>query len=264
MIKPSVFFVLILCISGYQLLNSWHRYHYELRRSSGYHTFLKSATAGLVLFSAISLLYLLSGLLAEQYGLSVTIGEWALNKVFPSTDFDATEGTLFEVAIWMIIVSYFFQKLMYATDDDRNKLFMGKFANDPESPEYTRLFFRSLEFGLPILFTMSDRKVYIGYVVEVHAKEFNDIDILPIFSGYRDKDELTLKQVTPYKDVLDDLENEAEEQVDFERFTVTLPIREINYAHLHDFHYYEKFKEKEKQYKKSEDEKQAEIDIDAL
>ncbi|EGQ9275679.1 hypothetical protein M5238_004664 [Vibrio vulnificus] len=248
MIKPSVLFVLVLCISGYQLLTKLHSYHYDLKRSSGYHTFLKSATAGLVLFVFFALLYAIACAFADHYGFSVSVGEWLLNKSFPSHEFSQTEGHLLEIAVWMLLLSYSLPKFVYRSDNERAEMFTNKFAKDPQSPEYTQLFFRSVEFGLPILFTMSDRKVYIGYVIEIYADDFNDINIVPIFSGYRDKDTLKLVPVTPYRDVIQDIEHTEEEQVNLEMFAVTLPIREINHAHLHDFSYYERFKERESHY----------------
>lgn len=130
--------------------------------------------------------------------------------------------------------------------DEQYNCFLEEFAQDGESPEFTQLFFRSYEYGLPILFTMSDGKVYIGYVTEIYATPFNDIHIIPIISGYRDKSNLKLMPVTPYRDIIHDVENSDVEVLDFEAFTVSLPLREIVYAHLHDFEKYEKFKEAEK------------------
>lgn len=59
--------------------------------------------------------------------------------------------------------------------------------------------------------------------------------------------------VTPYQDIIHDVENDNEKELDFEAFTVTLPLREIVYAHLHDFEKYEDFKKAEKQLDYSED-----------
>ncbi|HBC3454430.1 TPA: hypothetical protein KDY47_003283 [Vibrio parahaemolyticus] len=251
MIKPSVLFVLVMCISGYQLLTRLHSHHYDLKRSNGYHTFLKSATAGLVLFVFFGVLYAIGGSLAERYSFSVPVGEWFLKKAFPSTNFDETEGHLLEIAALMILLSFSIPKFIYPSENDRRVMFTNKFARDPLSPEYTQLFWRSMQCGLPILFTMSDRKVYIGYVIEIHADDFNDVNIVPIFSGYRDKDTLKLVPVTPYRDVIQDIEHTEEEEVDLETFAVTLPIREINHAHLHDFGYYDRFKERESQYEQA-------------
>lgn len=240
-----------MCISGYQLLTRLHSHHYDLKRSNGYHTFLKSATAGLVLFVFFGVLYAIGGSLADRYSFSVPIGEWFLKKAFPSTNFDETEGHLLEIAALMILLSFSIPKFIYPSENDRRVMFTNKFARDPLSPEYTQLFWRSMQCGLPILFTMSDRKVYIGYVIEIHADDFNDVNIVPIFSGYRDKDTLKLVPVTPYRDVIQDIEHTEEEEVDLETFAVTLPIREINHAHLHDFGYYERFKERENQYEQA-------------
>ncbi|HHX8390724.1 MULTISPECIES: hypothetical protein [Vibrio harveyi group] len=251
MIKPSVLFVLVLCISGYQLLNNLHSHHYDLKRSSGYHTFLKSAAAGLVLFVFFGFLYAIAGEFADRFSFSVRVGEWFLSKIFPSNEFSPTEGNLLEIASWMLLLSYTIPKFIYRSDIERARLFRDYFASEPLSPEYTQLFFRSVEYGLPILFTMSDRKVYIGYVIEIHAEDFNDVNIVPIFSGYRDKDKLKLIPVTPYRDVIQDLEHIEKEEIDLETFAVTLPIREINHAHLHDFSYYERFKERESQYEQA-------------
>ncbi|MCG6267994.1 hypothetical protein [Vibrio furnissii] len=119
---------------------------------------------------------------------------------------------------------------------------LDEYEVDPENSEFTELFFRSLSFGLPILFTMSDRKVFIGYITSVNYFDFNDIHISPILSGYRHKDNLKLELVTPYQDVLESL---VDEEVDDEVFTVTLPLREIVHAHLYDFEYQDYFNLKE-------------------
>ncbi|MCR9664497.1 hypothetical protein [Vibrio parahaemolyticus] len=74
--------------------------------------------------------------------------------------------------------------------------------------------------------------------------DFNDIHIRPILSGYRDKTDLTLKLVTPYKDVFDSLKKD-DDGFDEDAFTVTLPLREILHAHLYDFEYQKDFDLKE-------------------
>ncbi|GLO63830.1 hypothetical protein MACH09_43380 [Vibrio sp. MACH09] len=250
MIKPSVLFVLILCIAGYQLLTKLHSHHYDLKRSNGYHTFLKSAAAGLILFFLVSVIYAIGGHFSNMYHIKINIGEWFLVKVFPATKFSSTDGTLLEIAVWMLSISYLVPKAIYKSESEKREMYIHKFSKDPESPEFTQLFFRSLEFGLPILFTLSDRKVYIGYVIEVHASDFNDIHIVPIFSGYRERDSLELVPITPYRDVILDIEDTTQETINLEMFAVTLPLREIVHAHLHDFSYYERFKEKEDLYSK--------------
>ncbi|MGF1717851.1 hypothetical protein L4D08_23605, partial [Photobacterium chitinilyticum] len=171
MLKPSILFILILCISGYQLLDKIHHQRYKLKRSSGYHTFFKSATVGILLFLATSVLFAITHKLSEipYVGFELPIGFWFLESLFPDSDITRWEGTLCEIGIIMLVASRFSTKFLYADENKKVEYYMNSFQQDPESPEFTRLFFMSLEYGLPILFTMSDRKVYIGYLMEVHA-----------------------------------------------------------------------------------------------
>jgi len=73
------------------------------------------------------------------------------------------------------------------------------------------LFFKSyVEDGFFIMFTMEDRKVYIGRVVslgEPNESEGLDqeITITPYASGYRNKDDLRLEITTKYTEVSSDI-----------------------------------------------------------
>lgn len=247
MIKPSVVFILILCIAGYNFLSKIPEYNLKLQRSNGYHTFLLSAGGGLLLFAVSCVLYVICFKLANFVGVYPSLGKYLLLDIF-LCDATKAEIALFDISSFSLLFSFLIPRYYWGNKTERRMRQLVHFSGDSESPEFTQLFFRSLRFGVPILFTMSDRKVYIGYITEVHATKFNDVIILPIFSGYRTKDELRLVPVTPYQAVLDDIENEAEKEIDFDIFAVALPLREIVYAHLHDFKYYEKFKEKENEF----------------
>ncbi len=247
--KPtSLLFILILCVAGYHLLNKIHRSHYGLKRSNGYHTFLTSMAAGLLVCGVAVLIYAIFDILLCSLGKYWSLGNIVLNDILK---FDADQKTiaLFDVSAITVFICGAFPVFLYKFSlDHQFECFLEEFAQDGESPEFTQLFFRSFQFGLPILFTMSDRKIYIGYVTEIYAKPFNDVHIIPLISGYRDNATHKLVPVTPYQDIINDVENEKTEDVDFEKFTVTLPLREIVYAHLHDFEKYQQFKEAEKDF----------------
>lgn len=249
----SIFFVLIICIAGYYLLNNIHRTHYSLKRSNGYHTFLSSATAGIAIYGCSIAVYAVADCLFDLFNWHFSLGDIVLNKILR---FDATNKstTLFDVCAITVVICVVYPLYLYKFKPENKRLdFLEEFAQDGESPEFTQLFFRSYEFGLPILFTMSDRKIYIGYVTEIHSKPFNDVHIIPIVSGYRHSTDLKLIPVTPYQDIIHDVENDEKKELDFEAFTVTLPLREIVYAHLHDFEKYEDFKKAEKRLDYSQD-----------
>lgn len=248
MIKPSVLFVLILCIAGYIFAQGFHKTHYQLKRSNGYHTFLISAAIGLFLFAVATFVYMFGMVTTEWVDWRISIGSYVLLDVFQS-DISASEVVLFDVSIIALFLSWILPWLFYLPKGRKFSAFLYEFSEDAESPEFTQLLFQSHMHGLPILFTMSDRKIYIGYIYKINTKNFNIINILPYFSGYRDKDTLELHKVTPYHSVIEDIENSGENEVDFERFTIALPLREIVHAHLHDFRYEGHFKEKEEEHK---------------
>ncbi|KJY88448.1 hypothetical protein TW84_15140 [Vibrio neptunius] len=251
MIKPSILFVLILCISGYVFAQQWHKTHYQLKRSNGYHTFLMSAAIGLFLFAIGTIVYAIGIWLGKLTGLHFSVGELVLIGVFRSES-THTEFALFDISIIALILSRLLPKLYYINEERKFSKFMFEFSMDSESPEFTQLFFKSHYHELPILFTMSDRKVYIGYIYEIQTGHFNDIYIVPYLSGYRDRDTLELHKITPYHAVMEDIENEQEDSVELDKFTIALPLREIVHAHLHDFRYEERFREKEEEHKEPE------------
>lgn len=247
--KPtSLLFILVLCVAGYHILNKIHRSHYSLKRSNGYHTFLVSMSAGLLMCGLSVIVYAIFDKILCSYNYYFSVGDLILNGVLKFNS-EAKDIAIFDVCIITIIMCVTFPLCLYKFSlDQQYYCFLEEFAQDGESPEFTQLFFRSFQFGLPILFTMSDRKIYIGYVTEIYAKPFNDIHIIPLISGYRDSVTHKLVPVTPYQDIIHDVENDKSEDVDFEAFTVTLPLREIVYAHLHDFEKYQKFKDAEKNF----------------
>ncbi len=174
-----------------------------------------------------------------------SLGDIVLNTILMQ-DTNPSNIALFDISAITILLSVTIPVMLYKFDlTYQYYCFLEEFAQDGESPEYTQLFFRSYEYGLPILFTLSDNKVYIGYVTEIHARPFNDVYIIPIVSGYRESTTHKLKLVTPYKAIIEDVENDECNELDFEAFTVALPLREIVHAHLHDFEKYDDFRKAE-------------------
>ncbi|WP_019615512.1 hypothetical protein [Psychromonas ossibalaenae] len=244
----SIFIVFILCLAGYIYLSSRPSDRHRFARTTGYHTFLKSAGVGLALTGIATLFYVLFDFLLSTQHWYFSLGDWFLNTLLLSKSNHANI-VLFDISSIALLISIILAALPHIlfSGDDLSDGFVEFFALDSESSEYAQLLFHSYQYGLPILFTLSDRKTYIGYPLEIHAKEFNDIHIVPLFSGYRDEKTLSLNLITPYRDILDDVDNVKEEELDFRAFSVCLPVREIVYAHLHDFSYHEKFKKKEQE-----------------
>lgn len=248
MLKPvSLLLILSLCCSGYIFLLALPQSRYTIIRSSGYHTFLKSVIAGSLLFILSCLIYLIFELILNFLSITFSASNFLFNKIFPLM-FNENSIILSDISLISFLLAgstYFFYQNLAAKYF--YSLTLKYFSQSTGSPEFTDLFFRSARVGLPILFTMSDRKVFIGYISTLKCEDYNDIEIIPMYSGYRDKDSLEVKLITPYLDILEEIEEEA---IEDDIFCVSLPLREIVHAHLYDFSYQDDFRQRESDYQK--------------
>jgi len=251
MVKPtSAWLILILCVAGYVLFNALPHTKYKLKRTNGYHTFLYSAGGGLLLLIVSGVLFSIGVLLSNWVPYQISLGNLFLNGVL-KCDASYSTTALFDMATTSLVLARLIPVFIIGVrTESQFKTYTEYWYSDPESPEFTKLFFKSLEFGRPILFTMSDSKVYIGYVYEIYAGDFNDILVLPYYSGYRDKDTRELVLVTPYKKIITDVMDRNKNELDFETFLISLPIRDIRHAHLHDFEYQKAFNIEEEKIKR--------------
>jgi hypothetical protein len=128
--------------------------------------------------------------------------------------------------------------------------------NVRHSPEESLLVYAA-SARFPLVVTLSSRKVYIG-VLTMPALENGSIEyieLLPIISGYRDKDELTLHLTTNYHDhyarrgLLSDIPM-SPTSLTINSFRVVIPAKEIESMSLFDRETYNDFKVQEEQDKK--------------
>ena len=314
MIKPTILFLLILGISGYLFLDGLSKHHFKLKRTNGYHTFFKSTAYGLFLYVIASLLHFFFIEAGLALGVEFNFGYWALTNSVVSEPSRA-EVALCNISFISLILGYITPKLRgvffslelntivfrwiesngYAIScykkfcTFRQKLKQNKeselrheFLSDVESPEFSRLIAKASDLSLPILFTMSDRKVYVGYPYEITGGALiNDLLVVPLVSGYRCSKTNKLHIVTRYIDIVQEIkeieEKEfkemlisegrfTEEDIDlmfeqypnlstsphdidnieeFVPYLVSLPYREIVHAHIHNLDQFEMFKQKE-------------------
>lgn len=275
MIKPTVLLLFVLGISGYSILTSLHKTHFSLHRSNGYHTFFKSTSVGLIVFLFSAGLYYLAVFIGNYFNLHYDFGRWFLESVLMLKNVEDSTVALFDISLTSLCLGVAIPFIYYLFKD-KTSLYVEEFLTDADSPDFSRLFGHSIKAGLPILFTMSDRKVYIGYIYEVQAKvHTSDVYILPVVSGYRDEKTLSLKKVTPYEELINSLNGEQKEEVkqqlimqglsekdadeyaekalerydQWGKFIIALPLREVKHAHLHDFTHEQEFKLEERKLK---------------
>ncbi|MEZ9060100.1 hypothetical protein [Vibrio pelagius] len=199
----------------------------------------------MLIFLRALFIYCVAKLLFDAIGCYPSVAKFVLVDIL-NTKAAHVDILTVDIALIASLLAYATPRVVYrfSQAEFNNQLF-GWFAQDKGAPEFNQLFYKSLESGLPILFTMSDRKVFIGYITEMHPADFNDIQIVPLYSGFRCKTTLELNLVTPYVEIIQDIENENTQDVELDEFLVTLPIREIVHAHLFNFEYVEPFEKLE-------------------
>jgi len=238
MIKPTVIFILVITIAGHLFCNRTYFTITDYKKSQGYHTFLLAASWGLGLFCLSYITVSLSGLC--DWGL--LLGRWFksfLEILLPELSDSSSSINLVAVYLVTLFLAYLIPKAIKKTAG-RNRLFetWEAAAKKDSTPEFSSIMFSSWKKGLPIAFTLSNSKVYIGYVVEAGI-DTNDLNILPLVSGYKDDDKKDLIYLIDYKPVIAKIQKH--EGKDISQFLISIPHREIVHANLHNFDYKKHF-----------------------
>lgn len=253
MVKPTILIILLISIVGFIFCKNCYFTSPKFNKSNGYHTFLNSASygSGIFIISFLGYWYFqpkledaffigfLSKCLLEIFrdlAPSIHTPLWFLNFI---------QVSIVALALSFILPFLFLLIAMLITWSTPMEVRRGAFkkiSETDDTPEFSTIYFTSNEKGHPIAFTLSNRKVYVGYAVH-GAKHLNDIMILPFKSGYRCDDELRLELITDYEPIFEYIMNS--EDLDVGKFLVSIPIREIVHASLHDFGYKELFKKHE-------------------
>lgn len=244
MIKPTVLLILLMSVVGYIFCKNCHLTTIKFSKSNGYHTFLSSAGFGGGIFIFSSIIFWISICWSDAgfwsipitYILSEVSHDILPNMYIPIWCLHFTQISIIALLLTLTLPKFLMTlavKLTKQSKSDVKRAAFKKIANTDESPEFTSICFKSWEHGLPVAFTMSNKKVYIGIIAE-GAGHLNDIIIIPLKSGYRCEAELRLEIVTHYEPVFREIESNLSNDK-FDKFYITLPIREIIHANLHDF-----------------------------
>lgn len=283
MIKLLSLLILGITISGYIFVSRFHLTKLIITKESGQHLFYRSIANGVTLWVISFALFVLFWPITskatwiwdfsfwfaatdELDTLNFRLGIITLNSIvlaffLPNLAFSIAKKILNKSAIapsriWRINQMLIKSKKAGSSKDkkkwesllndmlssDVHMLVLRRIAPLDLSSEFSGLFIRSADTGFPIAFTLSNRKVYIGYIPELPLGHVNDITIIPLISGYRREADMSLEYVTPYNMVDEVMDNEN-------KFQITLPIREVLHANLHDVELAKKFKSVENKFK---------------
>ncbi|MGO2335542.1 hypothetical protein [Providencia sp.] len=254
----TIIFVIVL-ISGYLYVNTAISSKYIFKRSAGWDAYFFVAVWGVcftvvawLLCSALSLFgtfrYLYNILLSNGYIDSETI-----NRMFPLSLSDKLKFADLKFAIFGLVSLFlafsagYLQRWWVNRDEDRMIDALARAVNN--DPLESMLIEASVR-SFPVILTLSSRKIYVGLIscpkFEHGKAEY--LQLLPLLSGYRDKDDLTVTITTNYRRHYIDsgiANGLGDTQLSLSDFRTLIPKEEVEGISFFDANTYSNFKEKE-------------------
>lgn len=213
--------IFLALVVGFHACHIHPIHYYKLHRYAGQYLYLKSAELGARCFLIASFIMFIGyhygpttiPFLEARINIPVEISHHLVEigiseKQAKTQGWAVTLGlTMFLSAYLLKICSQMFLSLRFWTRGTKLHV-IGEILRD--SPLDSLLFTLSLSKGKYVMLSMSDRKVYVGTVVSMGEPTETsgmdqDILIIPVLSGWRDKDTLKVCFSTFYADANKDL-----------------------------------------------------------
>lgn len=238
--------LLLPLVGGFIFSSSFNPTRYLASREEGHRLYFRAAFFGLGLFVVV--VFLRQWLKADFEFYRALEGK--LRALLAGYLKDAEKPYAFDltiVAVESVLISWPLAKLC--------NFFYWKgpaLARAIKHDDFEQLLNEAVSRTLPIALSMSSRKVYVGFVMQTFdpAHDRKWIKILPLVSGYRDKDNLQIQFVTNYHDAygrVDPAQPDARlagplRHLAPKDFGIVLPVDNIESANLFDLEAYKRFK----------------------
>ena len=219
---------LIPTLAGYWFLTHLYLKRYNLLRESGYHVFFQAALAGGVLV-----------VLARAIVLSLNYCFPQVNEIWKPYALFPYSGTAALSIILGFVLPLIGNRIFTKEESAR------KTARD-SGDLIELLIAESIEKSELIEVSLRTGKSYIGFALEsgMTRRGEADIALIPVASGYRNKDTQKLEITNHYAPVIQDFldrENSSQPDLVHEDFQIVLPISEIVSVRIFFFEVYESF-----------------------
>lgn len=209
-----------ILISGFSVCNHNPYYFYRLHRYEGQYLYLKSALLGMGCLFVATFVYLgLNFFLPPKiFGIPVDVISFLNSLIDAAVDLPKESS---KELSWVLLLSVFTQGIgwlwiafsfWHIKKKDKNLekskiILMSTILSD--SP-LDNLLLESYINESPLMLTLNDRKVYVGIVSSLGEPNENEgmdqeISLIPLMSGYRDKDNFHVSFNTDYKIIAKDL-----------------------------------------------------------
>ena len=220
---------LVPVLGGYLFLTRLHYTRYGVLRKSGYHLFFQSAIAGGVLVVTARLTVVVLNIRFPQIG--------PLWKSYVPFDYSGTVA----LSVLLGFMIPYVANLLYGKEKAERR------AAQESGALMELIISESLDRQKPVELTLKNRKSYIGFALgrKIAAVGESDISLIPIKSGYRDKDThelvLTTDYISTIRRCLDD--KSMIPDLRFEDFRIVIPMSEIGSVRIFHPEVYERFQQ---------------------
>lgn len=240
----------VVLVSGYLFVINALPTRYKFKRSEGWSAYFFVAAWGVFFFILGWVFCSLMGIsgLTGKLALLIGLSKEKLANLTPLSGNDAHVKQELKIALWIVIsigvafISGLLVRLCYLPHSKKFKAIARAATNSP----LEELLIESVSTVFPVIVTLKSKKVYVGWVrypVLEHGK-IEYLSLIPLMSGYRDKDKLTVKMTTNYwKHYNDTGIVNGRSDLTIDNFRVVLPISDIENISLFDFNTYKKFQD---------------------
>ena len=213
--------LLLPLLGGFLFLHLSHVFRFNAQRYDGNRLILASAAAG-------AFLLLLGRAVVLLFGSIPLFGAWAGRVWYEIAPFPHSDSCAMACVLGPVLAVVIVNR-MYDVEAAMNK----QIEEKKHADAFTRLLHMAARDRRLVSVTLDSRKWYVGYIAE--APNLNPAEkyfrLLPIVSGFRDKDTLETFRTVFYEDVLET--NHSSE------FVITLPIADVKSAGFFDPNLYD-------------------------
>ncbi|MCU7853906.1 MAG: hypothetical protein KZQ80_17030 [Candidatus Thiodiazotropha sp. (ex Monitilora ramsayi)] len=263
----AILFLLPLA-GGYALSTIWTASLYHASRESGHRLYLRAIFYAAILIIICSLLHVIFFATFQTYRVDV-LGFIAKTFHFNEKIELFNEPSRYLITCTSVILgpiighAFNITRLSFLLDPEGKNLlsWVVRFLQNWEliqlrhaiqNNDFEKLLIDAFFKDMPILFSLDNGKVYVGWVVAapnpIHTRRA--VRILPLLSGYRDSETHQVKFLTDYFEIFELISSGKTEELNHlsaDDFEVVLPVDCIISSHLFDLMVYEFFQTQEQQ-----------------
>jgi hypothetical protein len=213
--------LLLPLLGGFLFIHLAHYFRFAAQLADGYRLLFQAAIAGVVLSIAARLTELLINLTPMGAPLQ---SYWNMFSPFPYSETSAI--SLLIGPFLAMVVNLFIDKEKAKNAEIRTR---GNF--------FLKLLDQAANEMRLISLTLDSRKWYVGWVAETPNLDPREqyFKLLPLISGYRDKDTLETRRTVYYEAVLKDT------TLDPNEFVLTLPLKDVKIAAFFNDEVYDEY-----------------------